>query len=213
MTDRITCAVGAVLVALMSVAPRAVAQTADKWILTGEAGVAVPGKQLHQITKVGFGGLLDVAYAVQPHLAVDAFGDYGNLEGRTVPGTAVLGPSIQTANFGVGLQAGALPNSAQRFSLIGRVGVGGSRLSSATFIPFGDTAPISFRHTYPAAALGMEAGVRLAAGVRAYAGTNLFWTFVKKDDTSTLVSLDPGAIQPFAKAWSVPVTAGLSVRL
>jgi hypothetical protein len=182
----------------------------DKFSLQGQAGVAVPGKQLHQFENAGPNATLDLAYAIRPRLAVEVFGGFSRLNGQTsAAGTA---PNLDATDYGVALQGDLIPTAERHWSLLARGGVGASMFRSDQFnsVTMGLT---QFKHTYPTATGGLEVGYHFRPRVSAYVGTDLVWAFTKTDDTALFGTMDGSTIHPFSKAWTAPMTLGLQATI
>ena len=194
----------AVLAFMAATAAKAQDNT-QKVSVDGQAGVAIPGKQLHQFEDAGPNANLEIAYHVRPRLAVQAFGDFSMLNGRTILGTAA--PNMDAADYGVGLKANLLGHEQRNWLLTAKAGVGATTFRSDEFTSLvGGTT--RFSHTYPATTAGVQLGYQFKR-VGAFVGSDLRWAFVKQDDTGLLTTLNGLAVQPFNKAWIAPITVGV----
>jgi hypothetical protein len=177
----------------------------QKVSLDGQAGVAIPGKQLHQFEDAGPNANLELAYHLRPRLAVDAFGDVSMLNGRTLFGTTA--PGLDALDYGVGLTANLLGQASHNWLLSAKAGVGATTFRSDVFTSLG-SGTTRFSHTYPATTAGLQLGYQFRR-IGAFIGSDLRWTFVRQDDTGPLTDVNGLAIQPFNKAWIAPITVGL----
>lgn len=200
-----SAAVAAVLgLQAISVA-RAQGINSEKISLDGQAGVAIPGKQLHQFEGAGPNANLEVAYHIRPRLAVDAFGDLSMLNGRTLLGTAA--PNLDAVDYGVGLKANLFGQASHNWLLSAQAGVGATTFRSDEFTSI-EAGTTRFSHTYPATTAGVQLGYQFKR-IGAFIGSDLRWAFVKQDDTGLLTTVNGLAIQPFNKAWIAPITVGV----
>jgi hypothetical protein len=180
-------------------------EISQKLSLDGQAGVAIPGKQLHQFEDAGPNANLELAYHLRPRLAVDAFGDVSMLNGRTVLGSPA--PNMDAVDYGIGLKANLLGQASHNWLLSAKAGVGATTFRSDQFNSL-ISGTTRFSHTYPATTAGLQLGYQFRR-IGAFIGSDLRWAFVKQDDTGLLTSVNGLAIQPFNKAWIAPITVGL----
>jgi hypothetical protein len=202
----------AAIVAALGLQTAAVAQAQDqssKLSFDGQAGVAIPGKQLNQFEEAGPNANLAVAYHLNPRFAVNAFGDFSALSGRTF--TGVTAPNMDAVNYGIGLKANLLGHESHNWLLSARAGVGATSFRSDEF-----TNEVSgttrFSHTYPATTAGLQLGYQFKR-VGAFVGSDIRWAFVHEDDTDPLTNVNGLAIQPFNKAWIAPITLGVRAAI
>jgi hypothetical protein len=187
------------------------AQEQQKFSVAGQGGVAIPGQQLHQFVDPGFGGNLEADYHLAPRVALDAFGTFSRLNGKTLT-TGTLAPSMDAATYGLGVKADLLGNETHRWLLTASAGVGASSMRTDQFasIVAGTT---QFKHTYLGTMGGLQMGYHFGPRVGAFVGTDLLYTFVNKDDTAELTEFNGSTVQPFGRAWIAPITVGLQATL
>lgn len=218
----ITCGMGLLLGALL---PPTVHAQISKPSLDGRGGFSIPTGRISQLTNIGPSAGLQVDFPMGSRVAVMVEGQFDNLVGKTL--STVQAPDLRLWTYGVGVEANLLPTSGRpmssrashtpmrdRFALRGDVAVGATTYDSQSFQAPGSTGTESFNQTYFQSNAGLMAEYLASSRVRIFVGAQGTLTFADKNDTAQLTQIDPtGTVQPFGTSLTVPIMAGLTIRM
>jgi hypothetical protein len=210
-----TTVIAAVILCLPSVAS---AQSA-RFFIDGAGGVALPTGELNKLVNAGPTVGLEIGYRLTDRLALRLNGDVQDFVGASLSGSVTRGPDMRVSHYAAGFQANLLRSrnydlTGKRWQLVADVGLGLARFSSDKFRSLDDQSiECEFGHTYFAA----QGGVRLAyvptRRLSVYIGGKALQAFTRKEHTTVLAAIDPDRLQPFGSALTLPITAGLSVKI
>jgi hypothetical protein len=196
-------------------ASEATAQQDSRWSFKGEGGIAIPVSDLNDFQKVGATFGIGAAYWFTPRIAVRVDGDVGLLQGDDLAG-GVEAPNLTLWHYNGGLELRL--TDPRRSPLEGTVNAGAGATTMTTenrvvTLPDGGTFDGNdFTETYFTANGGLQVGYDVSPNVNIFVNGQVYLIATSEDDTAAFEVLDPG-IQRFSEAWSIPLTAGLRIKI
>ncbi|MFQ5889524.1 MAG: outer membrane beta-barrel protein [Gemmatimonadota bacterium] len=204
---RLSIVLGAVAL-LTTAAPEARAQS--RWTIEGQGGIAVPTGDLADLEDVGAGFGIGIAYWVHPRIAIRVDGDADILSGVDAEGALPEAPDLNIFHYTAGVSVRLLDPEATRWTLNLNAGAGGSTIDADDFTVSGTT--VDFSETYFALNGGLTIGYDVGPNVNVFVGGEAFVVFSDEDDTVVFSQLRSD-VEPFDTAVTIPITAGIRVRL
>lgn len=188
------------------------AQSEGDVTLDPRAGVIFPVGGLADVTTFGASGGLGVAYHVTSHLALRGDVELSVLDDRKDEFGVVISPPMSLMAFTAGLEVDFPPRRWQDEPLTFRwnVGVGGMRMDAEEH--FADGSSLVFQHTFTTLQTGGKIGYRLSPTLTAFVGSQVYAIFTGEDDTRLFSERSIGA-EPFAVAWTVPLSVGVQATI
>lgn len=185
--------------------------TPRAWTFDGHAGVAIPARDLADVTNAGPTVGVQLSYLLSPRVSFGLNGDVDWLGGQSLGG-AVSTPDMTVWRYSAGLQVNVLSPSAPTWSVLAHVGLGATSFTSDDFTVSGGS-PESFGHTYLSPAGGLRVAYQASPRLRVFTRANANWALMNRGDTGRLVALAPTRLRTFTSGWSLPITAGVNLRI
>jgi hypothetical protein len=190
-------------------APGAAAQ--QRFSVESQGGITLPASRLAHLTSAGPNVGLTLAYHVRPSLTLSLVGDVDFLNGERLE-SATRAPDMRLWHYGLGLEKQLRPAGVRRLAVAANLGAGATTFASDEFAA-GSANPRDFKHTYFTTSGGLRVGYTVSGKVTTFVGGRAYWMNTDKEDTAALAALDPDRVKAFDSAWTVPVVAGINVKL
>lgn len=173
----------------------------------GQMGYALPVGALNDYENPGPSLGVDLAYPVSGGIDVDVDGEVDLLSGSSEH----RAPDMRLWRYQAGLQADLLRPPGGSWSLRSVAGLGATSFRSNEFIV--DYQAQKFDKTYFTGSAGLELAFGTHSPFSGYITGIASWSPVKKKDTQVLEALDPGVVNTFSSAVSVPISLGFKANL
>lgn len=167
-------------------------RTPGKWGVTAGAGVGLPAGDLADLNDPGFTTGLDLTYQVHPRIALRAGGDVEFLPAADELAAVGQGSDLDLWHYDAGAEIALLPRGRSPWSLTLDLGLGASTL---------DFEEAESTETYLSTRGGLKVGYGVTPMLDVYLGGDAHLMFADDEE----VGFDTG--------WTVPVSAGVRVRL
>lgn len=198
----------ALFTCLLVVPGAALAQS--RFSVESQGGVALPASRLADLTDAGANVGLQFAYHVRPTVTLNLIGDVDFLNGQRLSNSA-RSPDMRLWHYGLGVEKRFKPAGMKKVSIAASLGAGATTFASDEF---GATSSRrDFNQTYFSTNGGLRLGYAVNRSVTTFVGSKAYWMNTDRKDTAALAALDPASVKSFSSAWTIPVVAGVNVKL
>lgn len=209
--------IGALAVAAMIAVPGAsraqmqsTIETDDerRFSFDAEGGLAIPATDLSEIADPGptFGA--GIGYALTDRFSLRADGDIALLEGKEIEDPTPVLPDLNLYHYNAGVALDVAPPTSP-WEVAVNVAGGATTIDGEEIIEDGPAETLS--ETYPAVNGGVSVGYDVTRNFNLYLGGQWYMTFADEEDTEAIA--DATGEEPFDLLSSVPLVAGLEVKL
>lgn len=199
----------AALAAGAMLATAGTAQAQDQtWSFDAEGGVAIPATDLSEITDAGPSVGAGVGYALTDRFSIRADGDISLLEGKEIEDPTPVTRDLDLFHYNAGVAFDVAPATSPWEVAVNVAG--GATTIDAEDLAAGDEAE-EFSQTYPAVNGGLSVGYDVTRNLNLYLAGQWYLTIADEADTEVLV--DAVGEEPFDVMSSVPLVAGLEVKM
>lgn len=185
------------------------AQETGRWIVDANGGVSLPAGDLEDVYDVGGRVGIGIGYLVAPRVAIRVDGDVDFLTGSDdAPGA----PNLRLWHYGAGVSVNLLDPDRTRWTLLVDAGAGATTMDSDDFPAEAVGQEDSFTETYFQLNGGLQVGYLVTERVNLFAGGRANVAFTDEEDTALLTQF-LGTAEGFDTAWTIPIVAGIEIRI
>jgi len=198
--------------ALLAIGTPNTVRAQSRFSVEGRGGVAIPASDLADLEDVGASFGVGLAYDLSSRVALRIDGDVDILSGADSGVSGSSAPDLNIFHYGAGFAVRLVDPGASRWNFDVNIGAGASTFDSDTFSANGVSQ--DFSETYFTTNGGLRVGYDLSSSVNIYASGQAYLMFTDDADTAVFSQVssevDPSG---FDTAWTIPLTAGLAIRL
>ncbi len=182
------------------------------WSFEGRGGVAIPVSDLEDLEDVGANIGVGASYALSDRFSLYVDGSVDILSGADSGVSGSSAPDMNIFHYGAGVSLALVEPESSAWSFDVGLGGGGSTFDSDTFTANGVSS--DFSETYFTLDGNLEVGYDLSPSVSVFVDGRAYLMFTDEQDTRVFSQVssevDPGG---FDTAWTIPLTAGVKIRV